>query len=59
VEWVEGKAETMGRRLGVAQFDYVVCTYVLCTVEDIEAVIRNVKTVLKPVSIVPPRLFLI
>ena len=42
--------EELSTHIAENSVDFVVCTYVLCSVADIEAVLRNIHHVLKPVS---------
>ena len=42
--------EELSAHIAENSVDFVVCTYVLCSVVDVEAVLRNIHHVLKPVS---------
>ena len=43
--------EELSAHIAENSVDFVVCTYVLCSVADMEAVLRNIHHVLKPVKI--------
>ena len=52
VDFIEGKAENLSSVIQPNTVDYVVCTFVLCSVDDITAVTSEIMKILKPVSLI-------
>jgi len=49
-EVVKGMVENLPALIPANSVDYVVCTYVLCSVKDVQEALRNIHYVLKPVT---------
>jgi len=49
-EVVKGMVENLPALIPAKSGDYVVCTYVLCSVKDVQEALRNIHYVLKPVT---------
>lgn len=47
---INGKAEDMQEEVGDNSVDAVVCSYVLCSIDDLNSVLKEIRRVLKPVS---------
>lgn len=52
VKVIDCYAEDIPAHIAKNSADYVVCTYVLCSVEDVTKVLKNVHHILKPVAII-------
>lgn len=51
---INSKAEDMQEEVGDNSVDVVVCTYVLCSIDDVNGVLKEIRRVLKPVSSLSP-----